>query len=223
MKMIKKDWYLPVLILSVFLLGCFLYPKMPAKIPSHWTGNWTVDSYGSKLSGIVFLPLVGLAAYLVLKIVPYISASKSEDDETDNIFAFFHVLNVIVVYVILCLHLVTLLAGTGVKINFWYDFSIALTILLAVLGSCLQLFKDERFEQLEIVFPWLKKPRTKQLSFTISGIFLIILSIISLAYIYFSGRHLLAFPLLLSLSGSVICIIVSYLISKIKITEFSNK
>lgn len=223
MKMIKKDWYLPVLIFSVFLLGCFLYPQMPARIPSHWTGNWTVDSYGSKLSGIVFLPIIGLLAYLILKIVPYISASKSEDDDTDDIFAFFHILNVVVVYVILCLQLVTLLAGMGIKITFWYDFSFVLTILLAVLGSCLQLFKNERFERLENIFSWLKKTQVRQISFTISGVFLIILSIISLAYIYFSRRHLLAFPLLLTLSGLIICIVFSYVISKIKRIQFTNR
>ncbi len=72
----KKDWFLPVLIVGVFLLGCALYPQMPAEIPSHWNAKGIIDSYSSRFSGVTLLPVLGLIVYIGLKIIPYITSDK---------------------------------------------------------------------------------------------------------------------------------------------------
>jgi uncharacterized membrane protein YfcA len=35
---LKKDWYILLIILASILLGAYFYPRLPQKVPIHWVG-----------------------------------------------------------------------------------------------------------------------------------------------------------------------------------------
>lgn len=67
---IKKDWPSLLLLAIPFAALPFLWSQLPDQIPMHWNIRGEIDRYGSKASGLLFLPLLNIAMYALLLWAP---------------------------------------------------------------------------------------------------------------------------------------------------------
>lgn len=107
-------WISFIIIAILIAVGLILLPQLPEQVPSHWNDQGQVDGYSSNLSGILLMPGILLATLLLLLVVPLIDPRKA------NIAKFRPLYNVFILCFVLFLaylHILTLLAGLGVKID----------------------------------------------------------------------------------------------------------
>ena len=107
-------WISFIIIAILIAVGLILLPQLPEQVPSHWNDQGQVDGYSSNLSGILLMPGILLATLLLLLVVPLIDPRKA------NIAKFRPLYNVFMLCFVLFLaylHILTLLAGLGVKID----------------------------------------------------------------------------------------------------------
>lgn len=63
--------YLPLLFIAVTLaISAFLYDRLPDRIPSHWNIRGDVDGYTSRVLGTFLMPLIALALWAFLRLIP---------------------------------------------------------------------------------------------------------------------------------------------------------
>jgi uncharacterized membrane protein len=66
----------PALIIAMFVIGILTWPSAPAQIPIHWDVYGQVDAYGSKLIGLLLLPIVALAGYTLIGLTAVLSPAQ---------------------------------------------------------------------------------------------------------------------------------------------------
>jgi len=78
---VKTNWRveLPLLLLiaAMFAGAIVAWPTAPARIPVHWNVDGTVDGYGGKVEGLLGLPLLALAIYLLMRFLPRIDPGRA--------------------------------------------------------------------------------------------------------------------------------------------------
>lgn len=72
----KSEWLLWIMILLPFLYIPFIWDKLPDSIPTHWNIRGEIDGYSSKTAGTLFLPLLNIALYLLLLMLPKIDPRR---------------------------------------------------------------------------------------------------------------------------------------------------
>jgi uncharacterized membrane protein len=66
------------LILAMFAVAAWAWPSAPAQIPIHWNFAGQIDGYGSKSVGLLLMPIVALAGYVLIGLLPLIRPGLSE-------------------------------------------------------------------------------------------------------------------------------------------------
>ena len=64
------------LIIAMFLLAMMSWSSVPAQIPIHWDISGQVDAYGSKFTGLLLLPIIALAGYLLIGLTAVFSPAQ---------------------------------------------------------------------------------------------------------------------------------------------------
>lgn len=77
MKNLSRIFWLHALIVIVmYVVGWFLFERLPAEIPSHWNAAGEVDSYMQKKKFIVFLPSITFFVIILFPILSKIDPRK---------------------------------------------------------------------------------------------------------------------------------------------------
>ena len=77
-KRLPVSWFVIALILSLYILGYFLYPHLPEQVPSHWNMAGEVDGYSSRTFHVLFFPSMTLFLYIFMSFAPILDP-KSEN------------------------------------------------------------------------------------------------------------------------------------------------
>jgi uncharacterized membrane protein len=77
----KTNWRieLPLLLLiaAMFAGAMVIWPVAPDRIPVHWNAQGDIDRYGGKVEGLLLLPLMTLAIYLLMRYLPRIDPGRA--------------------------------------------------------------------------------------------------------------------------------------------------
>ena len=150
MKIITKKEILPVaLIVLAFIVGGFLYPDLPEKIPSHWNIKGEVDAWSSKNFAVFFYPCITLGIYLLMTFIPLIDPLRRNYPKFYIPYFWFR--TVFVLFFVL-LYFYTLWAALGTKLNINYFIIPAFSILFIVIGIFLPKVRKNYF--VGIRTPW---------------------------------------------------------------------
>jgi len=68
----KIDWVMLVFLVAIFVLGFFMAPTMPDRVPTHWNIRGEVDGWGSKYINLFLMPGIALFVYLLMSFLPAI-------------------------------------------------------------------------------------------------------------------------------------------------------
>ena len=77
----KSDWRLELgmllVIAAMFDAAAAVWPSAPAAIPVHWNVSGEVDRYGGRFEGLLLLPFLALAIYLLLRYLPSVDPLRA--------------------------------------------------------------------------------------------------------------------------------------------------
>jgi uncharacterized membrane protein len=78
---VKTNWRieLPLILLvaAMFAGALVVWPAAPDRIPVHWGFDGHVDRYGGKVEGLLGIPLITLAIYLLMRFLPRIDPGRA--------------------------------------------------------------------------------------------------------------------------------------------------
>jgi uncharacterized membrane protein len=66
-----------VLLASMFVLAALTWPHAPERIPVHWDVRGEVNGFGGKVEGLLLLPLIALAVYLMMRFLPVLDPGRA--------------------------------------------------------------------------------------------------------------------------------------------------
>ncbi len=69
------------IILSMFLLGRWMYDKLPLQVPMHRNAQWSIDGYGSRLTTVLLLPCISVFFLILFFFIPKIDPKRARYQE----------------------------------------------------------------------------------------------------------------------------------------------
>jgi uncharacterized membrane protein len=75
-----------ILVVLNLLIGVWVYPRMPEKVPSHWNAAGQVDAYSGAFQGAFMPPLVLLGVYILFWVIPRIDPKKVNYEKMGRVF-----------------------------------------------------------------------------------------------------------------------------------------
>ena len=75
-KELKKDWYLLILIVVMFIVSIVVYSDLPDKMPVHRNLEGEVDNYTGRFWGAFMMPLINIGILLLMLLTPLIDPRK---------------------------------------------------------------------------------------------------------------------------------------------------
>lgn len=148
-KILKRDWYILLIVAAGFLLGAIFYQRMPARVPIHWDAQGHVNGYGSRFVGAFFSPLLSLGIYLLMLAAPYIDPRGSNYEKFKGSY---QLIKCLVMVLLLFIYICASLAAIGVRINIALVASVGISFLFIVLGNVMGRIRFNYF--VGIRTPW---------------------------------------------------------------------
>lgn len=175
----KKDWYLFLLILVMFLSGIALYSRLPDQIPIHWNIEGEVDDYASRFWGVFMLPFTNLLVLLIFTFMPLLDPRKENYPKFSRSY---RAIKAITVVFFAVLHFLVLAFALGYELDISRIVVVGAALLFIVMGNYLPKVKHNYFVGVRVPWAlasekaWKKTHRFAGKLFVISGI-IIFLSI----------------------------------------------
>ena len=129
-----RKW-LPVLFLVIaFSATAAVWSDIPDRVPTHWNLRGEPDDYGSRTTGALMLPLLGLGTYLLLLVLPRIDPRRANYDRFADTYDW---LVALVVGGMVMMHLAMLGAYVGLPISIARAFPAIIGVMLIGMGNIL--------------------------------------------------------------------------------------
>ncbi len=209
-KLNKKDFFkrealLLILLIGSFFVGILLYPQLPDQVPSHWNIRGEIDGYASRFWGAYGMPLLNLAIYLGMLLLPNVDPKKKNYALFSQTY---YVIRLTLHLFFMALYVVTLLAALGYAVNTGLIVRIGVGILFIILGNYMGRVRHNYFVGIKTPWTlasekvWQKTHRLGGILFVVGGMIMIITAFIPgsiSAYIGFAAMIAAAFiPLVYS-------------------------
>lgn len=209
MKLTKKDFFPIILIAIVLVVGIYLMPQLPSRVPSHWNIEGKIDGWMDKSMAVYFFPALIFFLYALLVVLPILDPLKKNYEGFIKQYYWFKLGFTIF---LLLIYLFTLLVGLGYDLNINYFMLPLLSFGMILVGLFMPTVKRNYFVGYRI--PWtLHSEDNWEKTHKFAGIILTwagFISLISLGFLKTNNAVLLVI-LCLVVSG-VAPIVKSYLI-----------
>ncbi|MGI6065614.1 MAG: SdpI family protein [Bacillota bacterium] len=146
---IKKDFPLLLIIASTFVIGWYVYPDLPQRVPSHWNFQGEIDGYSSRFWGAFGLPLMILGCFFLFELLPFIDPRKENYAKFTKAYTMFKYAFTLLFY---GLYIVILLAAMDYPIKINIVVPVGIAILFIVIGNYLTTVRHNYF--IGIRTPW---------------------------------------------------------------------
>jgi uncharacterized membrane protein len=140
---------------SLLLLGAMLvllvttWPVAPDRVAVHWNAAGEVDRWGSRATGLLVPPLVGLGLYLLLLFAPRIDPGRANYASFPDTYL---LIRTAVLAVVAFFYGVTCLSARGVAVSMQVVAPLAVGVLFVVIGSVMGKIRPNWF--VGIRTPW---------------------------------------------------------------------
>jgi len=131
------------------VLGAWLWPALPDPMPSHWNAAGEVDGWMPRFWGVFTVPLAAVGAWLLVRVIPYISPRGFRTDEFPGVL---RVLQVAIVGFLSLTGVLVLLEARGVDVHIDRIIMAATGLLFVVIGNYMGKMRKNFF--IGIRTPW---------------------------------------------------------------------
>ena len=172
----KKEIPAWLLILFTAGLNLFLYPKLPAMVPTHWNFEGLVDGYSTRLFATLLMPSILIIIYLLITFLPKFDPKSKKFKNSENAYyymklafvLFFAIINAVMMFASL---------GYAVRVNVVMPALIG--FLFVVMGIWMPKIEQNYFVgfrtpwALENEDVWIKTQKVGGIAFIICGVCLL--------------------------------------------------
>lgn len=145
----RTELVILIAVIFSFIIGIYLYPRMPEQMASHWNAQGNVDDYMSRFWGVFLMPFVFIGLALLFIAIPRIDPLKKNIEKFRKHYDGFIILFFIFM---LLVYLQTILWNLGTKISPNLVFPILIGLLFFYIGILLENAKRNWF--IGIKTPW---------------------------------------------------------------------
>jgi uncharacterized membrane protein len=201
-----RKWYPVVLIVAAVTISIVAYPRMPDRVPIHWTWRGEIDAYGPKLTNTILLPAALLTLWALLRFLPRI------DPLRENYAKFQETYDLVVncaLTVIALVHVAVVAATLGWPVSVTRLLTAGLGLTLVVIGNVLP--RARRNWWFGIRTPWtLSNERVWERTQRVAGYLLFGVGVVGMvvAFIPVSGAEQ-TIPIL-AVGAGVVSVVYSY-------------
>lgn len=149
MVQLKRDWPTLLILLAGFLLATLAYPNLPDKMPMHWNFEGEIDRYSSRIVGALAIPVLNLAIYLGMLIMPAIDPKRHNYEKFLDTY---RLLRSLVILFLFVLYLVVIGNAMGHHIPVNRVVPLIVCLLFVFLGNYLGRVKPNYFTGIRT--PW---------------------------------------------------------------------
>lgn len=143
MKLVTKKDFAPVILIAIVLVvGMYLMPQLPAKVPSHWGIDGQIDGWMDKNMAVYFFPALIFFIYALLVVLPVLDPLKKNYEAFLKQYYWFKLGFTIF---LLLLYIFTLLVGLGYNLNINYFILPMLSFGMVLLGLFMPAVKRNYF------------------------------------------------------------------------------
>lgn len=197
-----------ILLAAMFALAAIVWPSAPEQVPIHWNLRGQVDGYGSKTVGLLLLPVVALAIYLLLRFLPRIDPRRTNYAAFSGAYA---VVRFAVLAILAVIYGLTVLSIKGIPVDFNSAITLAMGALFLVIGAVLPRVRPNWF--VGIRTPWtLSSDAVWTRTHRLGGWTFIALGLIGIALAIVQPSVALATTLALLLVAAVALMVYSYVV-----------
>lgn len=165
------------LVALAFVLSIAFYGRLPELVPTHWNARGEANGFTPKPWGPFVLPIAMTAVYAIRALVPRVSPRGYDVESFRGVF---ETLLVAILAFLLLVHVLTLLAGTGMDVPMARTIFAGLGILFVVMGNVLGKVRKNFFVGIRTPWTlandevWLLTHRLAGKLFVISGVVLFV-------------------------------------------------
>jgi uncharacterized membrane protein len=195
------------IIALMFLSAIIIYPHMPARMPVHWNSAGEIDGYGSRFTGVLLMPIITLAIYLLLSIMPFISVYQK------NIRSFYFLyfwFKVIFVVFMAWIYAASLFPNFGITISMNYLILPPMAGLIYFAGNLMENSKRNFFVGVRTQWT-LTDDEVWRRTNRLAGRGFRAIAALMLASLLLKG-YALVVPIIILVAFSIFCVVYSYLI-----------
>jgi uncharacterized membrane protein len=145
----RTEWPLWLLLAAMFTLAALSWHSVPDSMPVHWGISGEPDRWGGRFEGLLLLPLIGVAVYLVLLAAPRIDPGRAN---YASFMGAYGTVRLVVLVAMLAIQVVTIQAARGrvVDVGAWVPLIVG--GLFIVLGNLFGKLRPNWF--IGIRTPW---------------------------------------------------------------------
>lgn len=183
----KKRLYYLLMFLPVLITVCVL-PFLPDQIPAHYGFDNQVTRWGSKYETLIFPVITILMGYFLLIMAKIAAKQESSGKNNENVCIITGIVTLIIFNVMTCYFLYTDFKGiedlSSVSVNIYQILFGLLGIFMIVVGNIMPKLRMNSLIGLRTPWSlkneitWKKSQRFGGISFILSGIIIIIISIL---------------------------------------------
>ncbi|HEX5726156.1 MAG TPA: SdpI family protein [Longimicrobiaceae bacterium] len=74
--MLSKRWIAPLVVLAMWAFALAVYPRLPDRVPTHWSFGGEVDGWDGKWPGAFYLPAFGVLVAVLPYLLPYVDPRR---------------------------------------------------------------------------------------------------------------------------------------------------
>lgn len=207
---LKRDWPLLALLLLLFGVGFYFYPRLPEEVPSHWNTRGEIDGYSSRFFGAFGIPLLSLALYVMFLVLPAL------DPKQANYQRFARTYDVIrwsVLGVMVLTQVLILLAGLGYKIDAGKVMQPSVALMFILMGNQMGRVRHNYF--VGIRTPWtLASEEVWRKTHRMAGPLFVVGGLVALAATWLPAPYNFAILMISIIGTSLASLVYSYVIFK---------
>lgn len=85
----RTEWPLWALLAAMFALAAVTWPHAPDRIPVHWGMDGEVNGYGGKFEGLLLVPLIAAAVYVMFLVLPKLDPGRANYPHFSGVYTMF--------------------------------------------------------------------------------------------------------------------------------------
>jgi uncharacterized membrane protein len=194
-------------IAAMFLVAALCWSHASDRIPVHWNLRGEVDRYGGKFEGLL-LPLVSLALYLLLLVLPLFDPGKAN---YRSFAGAYNLIRLTITLFLSAIYAVGVLVSLGYHVDMTTVVGLAMGVLFIVLGNVMGKIRPNWF--VGVRTPW---TLSSKLSWTkthrLAGWLFIAMGLLAVAWAILQSAWMFGVMITVDIACGISLVVYSYLV-----------
>jgi uncharacterized membrane protein len=208
----KRSWRIELVqllpIAAMFLVAALCWSHASDRIPVHWNWRGEVDRYGGKFEGLLLLPLVSVALYLLLLVLPLFDPGKAN---YRTFAGAYNLIRLTITLFLSAIYAVGVLVSLGYHVDMNTAIGLALGVLFIVLGNVMGKIRPNWF--VGVRTPW---TLSSKLSWTkthrLAGWLFIVMGLLAVVWAILQNAWMLGVMITVDIACGISLVVYSYLV-----------